>query len=287
MLEQINRFLAEQGRRWSPNTVDRYRWYLLDLAKWLAGQGIEKPERADLVRWLDARMRWGSSSQYTATIAARGFYRWLVGRDASPAEGIPLPRRTYQPQRVLDAEKVMRLLGSFDTSEPKGRRDTALILFLLETGTRAAEVCRLRLRHLEIDAGRFSVRVKGGQWANGVFGPYTAVALKNWLADRERIALRDCAEVFCGVGGGKPGTALTPSGLRAIFRQFGGKCGFHCSPHDFRRTMAHMAIRAGVPDRILQEQMRLRSSKQIATYSRGINSEDFRPYSPVEKLMGG
>jgi hypothetical protein len=50
--------------------------------------------------------------------------------------------------------------------------------------------------------------------------------------------------------------------------------------------MAHMAIRAGAPERILQEQMRLNSPKQIQTYSRGINPEDFRPYSPVEKIMG-
>lgn len=286
MLEQINRFLAEQGRRWSPNTVDRYRWYLLDLAKWLEGAGIEEPERADLVRWLDARMRWGSSSQYTATVAARGFYRWLLGREASPAEKVPLPRRFYQPQRVLDSEKVMRILGSLDTSEPKGRRDTAIVLFLLDTGVRSAEACRLQLRHLEVNAGRYSVRVKGGTWESGVFCPYTAIALNNWVADRERIATRDCPEVFCGIGGGKPGTALTPSGLRAIFRQLGAKCGFHFSPHDFRRTAGHMALRRGSPDRVLQEQLHLRSAKQIWTYSRGINSEDFRPYSPVEGMMG-
>ena len=41
MLEQIDRFLAEQGRRWTPATIERYRWYLLNLAKWLEAQKID------------------------------------------------------------------------------------------------------------------------------------------------------------------------------------------------------------------------------------------------------
>jgi site-specific recombinase XerD len=290
MKAAIDRFLSEQGRRWSPATVVRYRWYLENLRGWMEENGLpDRPEDVNqqiLIRWLDSRMGWASSTQYTATVACRAFFRWAFGREASPAENLILPRRSYKPGRTLDPIRLQHLLGALDTSTPKGMRDTAMILLLLDTGLRAAEVCRLRIEHMDLSERRLMVRVKGGRWAPGVFSAYTASCLGAWLIVREKIARSDVPEFFVGIGGDTPGRRMTPDGLRAIFRQIGQRLGFHFSPHDFRRTMAHMAIRLGVPERILQEQMRLESPKQIQTYSRGINAEDFRPYSPVEKLMG-
>ena len=290
MKAAIERFLSQQGRRWSPATVVRYRWYLENLRVWLEERGLIE-ELADvnerlILRWLDAHMGWASSTQYTATVACRGFFRWAFGREASPAEKLVLPRRSYKPGRTLDELRVKQLLAALDTSTPKGIRDTAIILLLLDTSLRAAEVTRLRLEHLELENCRLVVRVKGGRWAPGVFSPYTASCMSEWLVVREKIAKPDVPEVFVGIGGITPGCRMTGNGLKVIFRQIGVRVGFHFSPHDFRRTMAHMAIRLHVPERILQEQMRLESPKQIATYSRGINAEDFRPFSPVEKIMG-
>lgn len=286
MLEQIDRFLAEHGRRWTPSTIERYRWYLLNLAKWLDGQAIATPERADLVRWIDARMRWGSSTQYTGMIACRSFYRWLLGRERSPAEGLPLPRRVYRPQRVLDEAKIMRVLSSLDTSTEKGRRDTAIILLMLDSGLRASEVCRLRLEHVDLAERRFSVRIKGGRWAEGVFCAYTSASLAEWIMDRGRIAKRDCAEVFCGIGGGTPGQTMTPSGLRCIFRQVGARAGFHFSPHDMRRTFATLALKGGASSRLVQVAGRWSSLAQVEHYSASLTAADFDPYSPVAKIMG-
>jgi integrase/recombinase XerD len=287
MLEQVDRFLAEQGRRWTPATIERYRWYLLNLAKWLETQGINVAERADLVRWVDARgMRWGSSAQYTAMIACRGFYRWLLGREKSPAEKLPLPKRAYRPQRVLDEAKVMRVLGSLDTSTEKGRRDTAVILLMLDSGLRASEVCRLRVEHLDLADRHFTVRVKGGRWAEGVFCAYTSSCLAEWIMDRGRIAHRDCAEVFCSIGGLTPGTRMTVSGLRCIFRQVGAKAGFHFSPHDMRRTFATLALKGGASSRLVQVAGRWSSLAQVEHYSASLTAADFDPYSPVAKVMG-
>jgi integrase/recombinase XerD len=256
------------------------------MTSWLEEKGIQSPARSDLVRWLDARMRWSSSTQYTATIAARGFFRWRLGREQSPAEGIPLPRRSYQPQRSLDEKKVMRVLLVLDTSTVKGRRDTCLILLMLDSGLRAAEVCRLQLRHIDFEERRLTVRIKGGRWADGVFCSYTASSVSDWLPDRERIAHAGVEELFVGVGGETPGRPMTPSGLRAIFRQIGKKAGFELSPHDLRRTFAHLALKAGAPTRVLQVAGRWNSIKQVETYSADLTADDFNRYSPVAKVMG-
>ena len=281
---EIEAYLDEHKRKWSPNTVDRYRWYLLNLAKWLEEHRVAEPTRADLIRWLDSRMRWSASAQYTATISVRGYYRWLLGREESPAEKVPLPRRVYKPQRVLNNAQVQAILAHFDVSTPKGIRDRALIMLLLDSGLRAAEITRLRIEHLNLPERRANVRVKGGKWGPLVYSGHTAECLAVWLAVREKVAAKTTAEVFCSIGGLTPGRRMTVSGLRVCFRRIGQALGFHFSPHDLRRTMAHMGVRNGAPESVLMEAMRLDSPAQIRTYTREIRAEDFRPYLPVDHL---
>lgn len=289
MREEVERFLDQQGRKWTLATVDRYRWYLRNLDLWLH-ETYSKADpvtvtEGDLRHWLDAHMNWAPTTQFVAVVAARNFFRWELGRERSPAERLPLPRRRRVPHRTLDETKLDRLLQSLDTSSSKGVRDTAIIVLLLDTGIRSAELCRLQLRFVELEAGTLSVRKKGGDWKSAVFCPYTAATLASWLRVREGVARPDVAEFFVGIGGKTSGRKLTTAGLRSIFRQLGQKVGFHFSPHDFRRTGAHMAIRAGCPSRPLEAQLGLESERQIKTYTMGIDAEDFRPYSPVERLM--
>lgn len=283
MNEKIERFFEEQGRRWADTTRRSYRWYLADLAKWLEGR---EADNRLLVRWLDARIGWSTSTQYTAVVACRAFFRWSCGREASPAEKLILPRRVRKPQRTLDELRLMRILGALDTSTAKGVRDTAIVLLLLDTGLRAAEVCRLRMEHVDMAERRFSVRVKGGKWAEGVFAPYTASSLVEWLMVRKDIAKVDTPEVFVGIGGKTPGRKLTAYGLKAIFRTLGQKVGFHFSPHDFRRTFATLSLKGGAPSRLVQVAGRWSSLEQVERYSAAITADDFEPYSPVHRVLG-
>lgn len=290
MKEQVERFLELQGRRWSRATVGRYRWYLLNLAGWLEEMGLPaRPEQIgerELLRWIDARMHWAPSTQYTATVACRSFFRWALGRERSPAERLQLPRRSYTPQRTFDEHGVMRILGALDTSTVKGTRDTAIVLLLLDTGLRAAEVCRLRVDHVDLVERRFIVRIKGGRWANGVFSPYTASSVAAWLTMRPQLAKSDVLELFVGVGGLTRGRPLTTDGLRVIFRQIGRRIGMHFSPHDFRRTFATMALKGGAPSRLVQVAGRWNSIEQVERYSQALTPEDFDGYSPVHRVLG-
>lgn len=290
LTDEIDRFLQLQGKRWSESTVRRYRWYLINLADWLEEQGLPQEPAAItdrmLARWLDAHMHWASSTQYTGTTACRGFFRWAVGKEASPAEKLALPRRLYTPQRTLDETRVLRILACLDTSTIKGTRDTAMMLLLLDTGLRAAEICRLRLEHVDLAERRFSVRIKGGRWAEGVFSPYTASCLVTWVIMRNEVAKQEAGELFVGVGGETRGRKMTPDGLRAIFRQIGTRVGFHFSPHDFRRSFATMALKGGAPSRLVQVAGRWSSLEQVERYSQSLSPADFDGYSPVHRVLG-
>src|SRR3989441_13015451 len=65
--------------------------------------------------------------------------------------------------RAIPAEQVRQLLASIRRRTAIGRRDYAIVLLLARLGLRASEVAFLELDDIDWNAGRVSVRGKGGQ----------------------------------------------------------------------------------------------------------------------------
>lgn len=272
----------------SERTKDLYRYYLLDLGEWLAGRRKRPANLSpdDALDWLDAHPQWGSSSRYSAICAARAFYKFHFG-EKHAVISLRVRRDDPGPQRTLDEQGLMQLISSFDTTTIKGIRDLALVLLLVDTGLRASEVCRAELRYLNMAERRLDVIVKGGHWAACSFFDYTAAQLEQWLGVRSIVARPTTKTVFVSIGGLRPGRPLTRDGLRSVFRRLGSNSGLGLiSPHDLRRTMATLSIRAGAPTRIVQLAGRWKSIRMVERYSRALNPKDFAPYSPANNLMG-
>lgn len=290
MQNHINRFFESQSKRWTPRTAELYRWYLENLDQWLQAQSLpgdpSQVSQEHLLHWMDANTGWGDTATYAAVVAVKQFFRWAVGREESPAEGLLYPKRKPKPQRTLEETHIMQILASLDTTTPKGVRDTAIIMLLLDTGLRASELCGLQRYHVDMEEHTFIARIKGGRWSDGVFSAYTAGCIGHWLDHRPHVALPETNELFVSIGGTRPGTGLTQNGLRAIFRRISRKVGFLFSPHDFRRTFATMAIRNGAPSRLVQVAGRWNSLAMVERYSQSLKPADMEPYSPVNKLMG-
>src|SRR3972149_5694914 len=101
------------------------------------------------------------SRRYRAANALRSFFRFAGRGDL--ADLIPLRKPPQRGQRTLTPEQVMAVLMVCDTSTPIGRRDLALQALMIDSGLRAAEVCRLERSKLDLEAGLLRVVVKGGQ----------------------------------------------------------------------------------------------------------------------------
>lgn len=290
MQAEIDRFFETQGRKWALSTADKYRWCLEDFAGWLIQEKLPGDPReittAHISRYLDSKLSWSANMQYIAIVSLRNFFRWKLGRDGSPAEEIRYPKRHRKPQRTLDEPRIMQILSVLDTATAKGIRDTAIVLLMLDSGLRASEVCNLQRYHVDLENRTFLAQIKGGRWSDGVFGMYCASTLSQWMDIRPQIAKPEEPALFVGIGGIKPGTALTRNGLKSIFLQIGQKAGVHFSPHDMRRTFATMAIRAGAPSRLVQVAGRWNDLAMVERYSQAIRPQDMDPYSPVNKLMG-
>jgi integrase len=95
------------------------------------------------------------------------FFRFLIRMDivgTNPCDRLERPRTSSPPARGLSAEEVRRLLAIIPESPP-GLRDRAIILTLVLTGRRRAEVFRMTAGDLSFENNTcfYSYRGKGGK----------------------------------------------------------------------------------------------------------------------------
>jgi integrase len=83
---------------------------------------------------------------------------------SNPCDALERPRSTVSMPRGLSPEQIRKLLGVLPNT-PAGFRDKAIILTLVFTGRRRAEVIGLRAGDLQHDGERvfYSYRGKGGK----------------------------------------------------------------------------------------------------------------------------
>lgn len=197
-----------------------------------------------------------------------------------------MPKTKKRKQRSLTWSQVETLMLACDTSTTRGRRDLAIVCLLLDSGLRESEVCRLTVADVSMEERRLTVQIKGGNDGDGIFSRDTQAALSTWLALRPHYAAAGVPNFFVSIGGTLPGTAITPSGLRVIFRRLGAAAGFEkLSPHDLRRSFATLSSKLGAPTRVLQVAGRWENIEMVAHYTRDLEADDFAKYSPVSHAL--
>jgi len=281
----------------SATTVEAYVWDVGALAR--ASPGCTRPgdftsER--LLAYLAQRKEGGvgESALRRAVAAFRSFFRHALGAStssagsgpATPAHALPWPKVHKRKQRVLDWDGALAVLSACDTSTHRGTRDLAILLLILDSSIRASALCRLELRKLDLAGRRYVVRDKGGDEIERGFSASTAHFLGQWLALRPAHARPEVTTVFVGLGGLKPGTPLTPWGLRAIFRKIGVQAGLTqgFSPHDLRRSFAKFSHLLGAPSELVRIMGGWKSQAEMKPYTESLGPGDFDPYFPVTRL---
>lgn len=269
-------FLAE--RDYSPRSEEKHREYMVRLLEWLEPRGISLADLGpkDYREFLD-EMPWGPATRHNAIYLLRPFVRWQYGED-HPVLRMSVKRAPVTPQRTLSREQVDKLLDSFD-SRPVGIRNLALVSLMLDTGLRAAEVCRLKLKDVDMTKRTYHVLAKGNVSRSGPFSEVTAGRLMAWLDLRREVAKREAETFFTSVGGNKPGTPLTRRGLGSTMRQMGIEAGIGLiSPHDFRRTFCTLSLLNGAPTRMVQIAGGWSNLGEVERYSQALEAKHFEPY---------
>jgi integrase len=164
-------FLVEKERRsGSPRTVEGYSRLLQDFF----GRVPKPPDKVtvqEVFIWAHGKGVSGKDPS-PVTIGARmaclsSFFRFLIRMDIlqrNPCDKLERPRTSTPPARGLSAEEVRRLLAVIPDTPP-GLRDRAIILTLVLTGRRRAEVFHMTVGDLsfENDICFYCYRGKGGK----------------------------------------------------------------------------------------------------------------------------
>lgn len=285
--------LEAEGR--SPKTIAWHRYNLGKFALWLKARGLADASDDwdhNLVKEFFVHetrrpsKRGGTFAPHTLKTlgsSLRSFFKWLkdderIERDVFAK--VTVPKAPKLAKANLTTQEIRRVLAAArDSRYPL--RDQAVVLFLLDTGARADEVCRLRLDAVDFDQRIARLFGKGAKERYVPFSPSTAKAILRYL-DRERRG--ETGRLFESETGGP----LTPSGLLRLTKRLGQRAGVGLNPHKFRHTFAISYLRAGASVFALQKVLGHATLDMSLHYS-ALATDDLiashRAHSPVEAVL--
>jgi hypothetical protein len=146
-----------------------------------------------------------------------------------------------QPVPIVPADGLRRLLAVCAGRGFEARRDTAIIMLLLDTGGRRAELADLQVVHIDLDLDVLLVLGKGRRERALPFGHQAGEALERYLRVRARHKHADLPWLWIGLKG-----HLTAHRLVMMLRRRGRQAGLpELHPHQFRHTFAHQWLAEG------------------------------------------
>ena len=210
--------------------------------------------------------------------------------DKNIAHDIDPPNPKPTVIEPFDEDEIQALLKTIGTgSDTTGRlRDKAMLLFLLDTGVRASELCGLKIGDVDIKEGSAVVKGKGrldsGQGKERVvlFGVDTRTAVYSYLLAKGNGSAK--AELFTT----RQGRPLKRLHLTTHLRRLGQRSSVEpCFPHKFRHSFAIFYLRNGGDIYTLQRLLGHSSLEMVKRYL-SIASTDIekahRRASPVDNL---
>src|SRR2546428_10155736 len=203
--QTVQAFLAEKERRsGSRRTVEGYARML-----WPLLTRIGSPDRvtpAHVLAWAHGIGASGSEPSST-TVGARiaclsSYFRFLIRMNiasANPCDALERPKTVTAAARGYSAAEVRRLLAVVPDTL-RGRRDRAILLTLLLTGRRRAEVMGLRAGDLSVEGETvfYGYRGKGGRTGRRELPRPAFEAIVRTLADwgKELTAMAPAGSVW-------------------------------------------------------------------------------------------
>jgi integrase/recombinase XerC len=245
-------FLAEKERRsGSRRTVEGYARILWPFLNRIGSPELVQP--AHVLAWAYGKGLSGKDPA-SATVGARiaclsSYFRFLIRMrlaTANPCDAVERPRSVSAPARGLSADEVRRLLAVVPDTVA-GRRDRAVLLVLVLTGRRRAEVIGMTAGDvlLEDEVPFYTYRGKGGKRGRRELpGPaYRTIVASLGDAGLE-LATMDPGASLWQAGAGSRG--VTSSTFYARFRRYLGAAGLPLAGiHILRHTSAKLRRDAG------------------------------------------
>src|SRR5215211_4347776 len=201
---------------------------------------LEAATRADLEAFMADVLARGRAPSTAATYykVLKVMYAWLVEEQeiqVDPMARMKPPLVPAKPVPIVAADGLKRLFAVCAGPSFEARRDTALIMLLLDTGARREEMAGLKLADVDLDLDVLLVLGKGRRERALPFGRKAGEALDRYLRVRARHKDAELSWLWLGKKG-----QLTAWGLVQMLRRRGAQAGLPgLHPHQLRHTFAH------------------------------------------------
>jgi site-specific recombinase XerD len=254
----------------------------------------EHVSRPDVFSWAYGNGKSGTRPS-SVTIGARiaclsSYYRFLIRMGlvvSNPCDAIERPKATPSQPHGLSAEQVQKLLAVIPDTKV-GLRDRAIILTLVFTGRRRAEVMGLRVSNLSNEDGRtyYAYRGKGGKTGRRELPrpAYDAIAeaLSAWDKDLATMAPADSLWPSGGSTGG-----VTSGTVYGSLRRYLAEAGLPLSGmHVFRHSAAKLRRDAGDTVESVSQFLDHSSLAVTSVYLKRLEGQEDRSWDKVATALG-
>ncbi len=221
----------------------------------------------------------------------KAFFSWLHQEgyvDDNPLEHVAFPKVPQKLKEILSKEEVERLLSGCDRRNPVRCRNSTILMLLLDTGLRCAELTSCKLGDVHIDRGYLKVMGKGARERMVPIGVTVRKALVEYLrASRPGPASSQIDNLFLSEDG-KP---LLVGGVQLMLKRLGRRCGVpRLHTHLCRHTFATNYLINGGDLFTLQHILghsSLEMVRRYVTLASGFVAMQHQRFSPLDKMYQG
>ena len=255
----------------SPNTVSSY---LRDVRQFQAAMGerdLEEVLPQDVERYaasLDERGK--SAATVTRCVASlKSFYSCLAARklvQQNPAQGVVPARVERRLPEILTGREVELFLKQPDLSDPKGRRDRAMLELLYATGIRVSELIALNLDDLDLDGGTIRCTSKGRTRTIPLYAALPSLRDYLYQVRPKLVDAPETAALFVNMNGER----MSRQGFWKLMKHYQEKAGIQkdVTPHTLRHSFAAHLLESGADLRSIQEILGHADISSTQVYSR-------------------
>jgi integrase/recombinase XerC len=287
-------FLIEKGNRsGSKRTVESYSRMLWPF---FAERSLtpDRVKPGDVLGWAHGIGRSGRTPSST-TVGARiaclsSFYRFLIRMGlvvANPCDAVERPRAVQSVARGYSADEVRRLLEVVpDTTA--GRRDRAILLTLVLTGRRRAEVIGLRAGDLSLEGETcfYAYRGKGGKRGRRELPHPAFEAIRATLADAGKDLPTMAPDESLWQAAARP-EGVTSGTFYARFRRYLSAAGMAPTGiHVLRHTAAKLRRDAGESIESVSQFLDHSSLAVTSVYLRRLEGQEDLTWREVAEAIG-
>lgn len=288
----------EKGR--SQKTLENYRRYLNQFAKWAKENGVDEPaklSKEDLhaYRVLLNRKETANDTIKRVTqnyylIALRGLLRYLLKRGVKvlAPEYVELGKAEEHKIAFLEPEEVARLIEATAGETLQHLRDRAMLVTLFSTGLRVSELTSLNRDEVNLERGEFGVRGKGKKLRVVFLDDASKKTIAAYLGARG-----DTEPALFIRHKGKEirerELRLTPRSIQRIIKYYAAKAGIvkDVTPHTLRHSLATELLTRGADLRSVQELLGHSSISTTQLYTHVTNPRLKEVHEKYHQSAGG